>query len=319
MLDSDKLKKVAINRLLLFYLEDVILKNLWFVLLASLLTACSSSDNFVANAFRAENAQFTDAKNLTSQLRSPQVTSVTINSLPLQQLSLESSNRINITADSPIVNFPEGNSFVAALLVPKDLNKFTFVLESVVGRTVFVPHVIFLNESLVEVSRIDDFEYKTAGFLLIQKEMDAELTADIRYILIYSQDSDLDGRTEIFDAAREYELNKGNAVSDISFPRRYAKHSPIGKLNIRLKDVFFSAPVLIAGENPTKNKANKMTIKTIDAAPSILSDTENFYLQLISKAIKENNLSRAVMLVEEAERAGSKKAKIYYQQELDKR
>lgn len=292
-------------------LEDRILKKLWFVLLASLLAACSSSDNFVTNSWRAWDSQFTDIAKLNSQLRS-----VGIDSLPFQAVSLEGSNRINITANSPIVNFPEGNSFVAALLIPENINKFTFILESLIGRTVFVPHVIFLNENLQEVSRIDDFEYKPAGFLLMQKEFKVELTQDIRYILVYSQNGDLEGRTEIVDVAREYELKKGKELPESSYPKLYAKHSPIGNINVYFKDVFFSAQSIkqgLATEDTTMFKSAPLV-----KAPAILNDTEAFYLEQISKAIKEDNLVRAKSLVKEAERAGSTKAQSHYLKELGK-
>ena len=322
MLDSDKLEKAAVNRLLpLLRLEDRILKNLWLVLLASLLAACSSSDNFVTNSFRTWDTQFTDVAELTAQLRSPQVTAVPLNSLLFQMVSVERSNRVNITANSPIVNLPEGNSFVAALLLPERISQFTFVLESLVGRTVFVPHVIFLNENLQEVSRIDDAQYNAKGFLFMQKEFTVELTENIRYILVYSKDSDLEGRTEIVDVAREYELSKGKELPEQSFPKLYTKHSPIGNINISFKDVFFSAQIPTAGSVVDDTKQNKtMTLNTapIVEPPTILSDTEAFYLQQISKAIKEGNLSRAKSLVEEAERAGSIKAQSHYMKELKK-
>ncbi|MFT7053009.1 MAG: maltose operon protein, partial [Psychromonas sp.] len=214
MLDSDKLEKAAVNRLLLFYLKDGILKNLWFVLLASLLTACSASDNYVAHSFHTKDSQFTDVVKLTTKLRSPQVTSVAVNSLPFQMLSLKSDNHINITADSPVVNFPEGNSFVAALLAPENVNQFTFVLESTVGRTVFVPHVIFLNENLQEIARIDNAQFKNNKFFSIKKAFGGEQAQSIRYMLVYSKDSDLNGKTEVVNVAREYELDMGHDVSE---------------------------------------------------------------------------------------------------------
>lgn len=292
------------------------MKNLYIVLLAGFLVACSSGNDFeITNPFRTWDTQFTDVNDLTAQLRSDKIKPVPLNDLPFQIASLESSNRINITANSPIVNFPEGNSFVSALLIPDNVNKFTFILESHIGRTVFVPHVIFLNENLQEVSRVDDFEYKPAGFLLMQKEFKAELTPDIRYILIYSQDSDLEGRTEIVDVAREYELKKGKELPDSSYPKLYAKHSPIGNISVYFKDVFFSAQSIkqgLAAEDTTAFKSAPLV-----KAPAILNDTEAFYLEQISKAIKENNPSRALSLVEEAERAGSTKVRSHYEDKLE--
>jgi maltose operon protein len=297
-------------------------KKLWIVPLVSLLVACSSSNELViTNPFSTWDSQFTDVAQLSAELRSEQIKPVQLNNLPFQMASLDSNNKIDITADSPIVNFPEGNSFVAALLIPEHISTFTFALESKAGSTVFVPSVIFLDENMQQVARIDDAQFNAKGFFTIEKALTAAMTRASRYIVVYSKDSDLGGRSELVDVAREYELAKGKELSEYSFPKLYAKHSPIGKITVRFKDVFFSVKSLNTGlvtKNTRVNKTTMLETTPLGETPTILSDTEAFYLEQISKAIKENNLSRAVSLVEEAERAGSKKAKLHYTAELGK-
>ena len=281
------------------------MKNLWPLLFAGLLAACTTSADLAK-----------DASELSTQLRSTQVSPVPLNSLAFQMLSLESNNQIDITADSPIVDFSEGNSFAAALLLPEHMSGFTFTLESVIGLSVFVPSVVFLNENLQEVSRIDNAKLNAKKSYSIEKQFSAEMSQAIRYILVYSKDSALDGRTERPDPAREYELSRGKELSEQAYPKLYAKHSPIGNIIVSLEDVFYSAQAVNVGlvaEGSTVNKTAPLI-----TAPTILNDTEAFYLEQISKAIKENNLSRALSLVEEAERAGSTKAKSHYTAELEK-
>ena len=286
------------------------LKNLFCILLVGLLAACSSSDNFI---FRISDTQLDAAEKLTTQLRTEQIKSVSQNSLSFQMASLDSNNHIDITADSPVVKFLEGNSFVAPLFLPEHLDRFTFVLESAASRTVFVPSVIFLNENLEEVVSINNALFNSKGFFSIEKTFSGEIAQSIRYMLVYSKDSELNGRTEIVNVAREYELSKGKVVTEVSFPRLYVKHSPIGKLDIRFEDVFYSAE---ASTNSLDRKNSKQTSPT-DEKPVILSDTEDFYLQQISKALQEGNDSRAKLLVKEAQRAGSIKAQAYYMEELE--
>lgn len=298
------------------------MKKLCLVLLASLLVACSTSDNIVKDSLRTWEAQFVNEAKLTAQLRSEQTTPVALNELAFQRVSLDHSNRIDITADSPIVNFPEGNSFVAALFLPEHISRFTFVLESKAGSTVFVPSVIFLDENLQQVARIANAQFNDERFFSIEKAFSSEQAQAIRYILIYSKDSDLDGKSEVVNVAREYELKKGNAVSEIAFPKLYAKHSPIGRLKIRLEDVFYSAEAIHDGLPAEGSKQNK-TVKFITApivveTPTILSDTERFYLEQISKALQQGNDLRAKRLVEEAQRAGSTKAQAHYMEAREK-
>ena len=282
------------------------------MLLASLLVACSSSGNFVSDTSRAVKSQFADIDELTEQLRTPQVNPVPLNSLAFRMLSLEGTDRIDITADSPIVHFPEGNSFTAALLLPERMSSFTFSLDSITGRTVFVPSVLFLDKNFQEIARIDDVELNNKA-LSLQKNFTEEMANNARYVLVYTKDSVLDGKTALRDIAREYEEAKGNELSEIEYPRPYAKHSPIGNINVLIKDVYFSAETLnaIANETATNNAASSV------AAVVILSDTEAFYLEQISKALKEGNDSRALSLVEEAERAGSTKARSHYENQLE--
>jgi len=306
-----------------FLLEDIILKKLWFIPLLSLLVACTSSNDLVITSpFSKWDTQFTDVVQLTKQLRSGQVEPVPLNDLLFQMVSLDNNNKIDITANSPIVNFPEGNSFVATLLLPEHISRFNFTLESTAGRTVFVPSVIFLDENMREVDHIADAQFNAKGFFTIEKELTAEISEAIRYIVIYSKDSELDGKTELVDPAREYEFrSKGIELSEYSFPKLYAKHSPIGKMTVNLKDVFFRAQTKnsnIATHNALANKTTTLESPLVAEGPIILSDTEAFYLKQISKAIKENNLSRALTLVEEATRVGSTKARLHYMREIEK-
>jgi len=297
------------------------LNKLWLVILASLLAACSSSNKIATNTFRTSDTAISVAAELTTQLKTQQITPVRLSNLAFQMASLDSRNRIDITASSPVVRFPEGHSFVTALFLPEHITRFTFALESDASRTVFVPSVVFLNNDLQEVSRIDDAQFNGKGFYSIEKEFNTEKAQTIRYILVYSKNSDLDGRSELIDVAREYELSKGKVLPEHSFPKLYTKHSPIGTITVYFKDVFFSAQAInvrVDTEKAKPNKTNTIESIHIGAVPTILSDTEAFYLQMISKAVKEDNLSRAKNLVEEAERAGSKKAQSHYIEELEK-
>ncbi len=290
------------------------MKNLYLVLIAGLLSACSSSDNFVSDSFHPRDAQFTETAQLIAQLRSEQITAVALHELTFQKLSLDSSNHINITANSPVVNFPEGNAFVAALFLPEHIGQFTFVLESPVGRTVLVPSVVFLNENLQQVSRIDNAQFNKKGFFSIEKAFSSKEAQAIRYILVYSKNSELDGKTEVVDVAREYELSKGRVLPETT--KLYAQHSPIGRMNIRFKDVFFTAQSI--NQRPISDDTVSFKASPDVKAPTILSDTEAFYLQQISKALQQGNAVRAKRLVEEAQRAGSTKAQAHYMEALKK-
>ena len=248
---------------------------------------------------------------LTEHLRSPDVNTVSLDQVDFQRLSLEHNNRVDITDESPIMRFSEGNSYVAALLLPNNLSHFTFHLESPANATVFVPSVVFLDRHNQPVMEASDAQFTTNDTFLINETISKAQTALIRYALIYSKDSEFDGKTAMRDVAREYEQQKGKTLSEVSYPIPYAQHSPIGRLDVSLDQVFYHA-------EKTRDKMTELTTEKGSEASVILSDTEQFYLNQISKAIKEKDNERAIKLVQEAQRAGSTKAQSYYDQEMSR-
>jgi len=282
------------------------LKKLCLAFLTSLLAACSS-DHVVMDHVQT---QYSDVEKLTAQLRAPQAPPVSLDQIDFQKVSLDRNNRIDITIRSPIVSFPEGNSYIAALLLPEKMSRFTFNLVSYVGRTIFIPEVLFLDENRQEVMRINDPQFNYENNFTINQAISSEKAPRIRYVVIYSKDSVLDGKSEMRDIAREYEAAKGAVLSEGSYPKPYTKHSPIGSLDLNLEQVFLSAQNVESFNQ--ENQYKVMQAVSPAKTPVILSDTEAFYLEQIRKAVKAGDDLRAKSLVEEAERAGSTKANAYY-------
>jgi len=285
------------------------------VLLAtSLLGACASSNNRVANSLQTWDAAVSTTTELSTQLRSPQTVTIPLDQIAFQLATIDSVNNLKINTNSPIVSFPEGNSFVGGLFLPKHISRFTFALESDAGRTVFVPSVIFLNDNLQVLSRIDDVQFNSKGYFSFEKEFNADSAQGIRYIVVYSKDSELDGKSELIDIAREYELMKGKELPELSYPKLYSKHSPIGNVSVNLSEVYFNTQAI---NNELQVKQTTTAVSKSADMPTILADTEAFYLEQISNAIKADNGKRAMSLVEEAERAGSTKARAHYDSVLN--
>ncbi|MGY5451011.1 MalM family protein [Agarivorans sp. MS3-6] len=298
-----------------------------------LMSACSSSSDDkpleVTDPFRTWGAQFSDEAAIAENLKSSSVTPLLPTQLQYQLLVLDRTNRIDVTEQSPVVHFAEGNSYTAALLVPENMNQFTFHLESIVSRTVFVPTVVFYDESLKEILRIEETTLDPEGFLTMKMPISAELAGQTRYILVYSKATQYGGKTELIDPKTVYEEKNGGGLP-ATF-KYYSKHSPIGNLNIRFADVLFSStfassPIsqtnTVAADAKTSAVASTAVVGTAAVASSkdadMLSDTEDFYLEQISKAVAKDDLARALNLVEEAERAGSTKAQSHFMEQLKK-
>ncbi|MDO6764872.1 MalM family protein [Agarivorans sp. 1_MG-2023] len=313
-------------------------KVLTVVVACVLASACSSSSNDkpleVTDPFRTWGAQFADEAKIAANLQSSSVSPKLPSQLQYQLLSLDRTNRIDVTEKSPVVQFPEGNSYTAALLIPDDISQFTFHLDSLVARTVFVPTAIFYDQGLNEVLRVESTTLDPEGFLSMQQAITPEQAKQARYLLVYSKATEYGGKTELIDPKVVYEEKTGGGLP--SAFKYYSKHSPIGNLDVRFSEVLFSSSYVTSAEPkqnltpveaaPVKADAAAATaVATTTAvaankAPSadMLSDTESFYLDQISKAVAQDDLTRALNLVEEAERAGSTKAQSHFMQQLKK-
>lgn len=283
--------------------------------MASMLVACSSSANLKGDVNHSDETRAANEEKQIEQLRAEQAQAVSLDKLSYQMLSLEGSNRIDITPESPIVQFPDGKAYVAALFIPEQINRFKFVLESEAEKTVLVPSVLMLDEKMQQVAQLGDASFDAKGYFILEETFEANIADSIRYIIVYSKEKDLSGTTEVVNVAREYEIAKGNAVSDVAFPRLYAKHSPFGRVNIRLEDIFYSAKAIQNKARVQSPKPPSTVTPSAIEKPTILSDTEAFYLQQISKAVAQGDDVRAKNLVEEAERAGSVKVRTFYLEE----
>jgi len=301
------------------------------VVACGMLSACSGSGEQrpleVTDPFRTWGTQFVDEAKIADNLASGNVAVKQANQLQYQLLSVDRTNRIDVTEKSPVVAFPEGRSYTAALLIPENISQFTFHLDSIVSRTVFVPTVVFYDRALNEVLRVEETQLDREGFLSMEQELTPQQAQQARYILVYSKATEFGGKTELIDPKVVYEEKTGGGLPPAF--KYYSKHSPIGNLDIRLSNVMYSSSMVSVAGTQSNYQAVEATpvvaastVTTTAAQPSkaldveMLGDTEAFYLEQISKAVAKNDLSRALNLVEEAERAGSSKAQAHFMQQL---
>ncbi len=305
-------------------------KKLALVVVCGLLSACSNSGEQrpleVTDPFRTWGTQFVDEAKIAANLKSGNVSVKQANQLQYQLLSVDRTNRIDVTETSPVVAFPEGRSYTAALLIPDNISQFTFHLDSIVSRTVFVPTAVFYDQALNEVLRVEETELNQDGFLSMKQQLTPEQSQRARYILIYSKASEYGGKTELIDPKTVYEEKNGGGGLPPAF-KYYTKHSPIGNLDIRFSSVKYRSSQFGVVGTQSNNQAVAATPVVATAAATatatapaqqveMLNDTEAFYLQQISKAVAQDDLSRALNLVEEAERAGSSRAQTHFMQQL---
>ncbi|MNJ17082.1 maltose regulon periplasmic protein [compost metagenome] len=248
----------------------------------------------------------------------------------------EGETLLTIDGKQPSYQFDEGMSYLAAYRLPVNTGNLAITLASQVSKTVLVPKVVMLDAQF-KVTRVlgeSVFTYQPAhlldndrieGKVFVDRSMPGNPATET-YMVVYAPADELSGSTTILHPAKAFARANGTVEPDIKDP--VIPHSPWGLLQIKVVDmakgqgleaVFkpeYSDKVAMSQAKPatTAVAATAATTAAVAAtpstpAPAMLSETETFYSSQIEKAVKAGDIDKAMQLVNEAERAGSTKAK----------
>ena len=248
----------------------------------------------------------------------------------------EGETLLAIDGKQPSYQFDEGMSYFAAYRLPVNTGNLAITLASQVSKTVLIPQVIMLDAQF-KVTRVlgeSVFSYQPAhlldndrieGKVFVDRSMPGNPATET-YMVVYAPADELSGSTTILHPAKAFARANGTVEPDIKDP--VIPHSPWGLLQIKVVDmakgqgleaVFkpeYSDKVAMSQAKPatTAVAATAATTAAVAAtpstpAPAMLSETETFYSSQIEKAVKAGDIDKAMQLVNEAERAGSTKAK----------
>jgi len=244
-----------------------------------------------------------------------------------------------IDAASPVYRFAEGNSYFAAYRLPTHSGDLRITLEGIMDRTLFNPRVLLLD-SRFQITRSMGPEVFTfePGSLMGGNSVSGTFTVDRSqvgnpnnesYLLVYTDASRLNETIAVPSDATQ--MAKAKAVADYGIKDAQIPHSPWGVIRYSVTDLSggeeggnFYKPAHTPGaagtdqlraevEAPQPEVApHKLAVEpmsAVTATPAMLSETEAFYQSQIEKAVKAGDIDKAMKLVNEAERAGSTKAK----------
>ncbi|MGU5728758.1 MalM family protein [Aeromonas jandaei] len=250
---------------------------------------------------------------------------------------------IAIDGSSPAFNFPEGKSYYAAFKLPTNSGDLKITVAGLIDKTLFNPTVLMLDSQFKPTRTIGSeiITYKPAR-LLDGDRVEGVFTIDRSYVgnpnnetymVIYTTQATLSRTTQAMSPSKM--MAKSLSVQDYGAKDPLIPHSAWGVVSIDVEDMSstklgdnFYKPVYQEAINantpivdPTPNKlvvpaaaATAAAVATSAAvpakpAPAMLSETEAFYQSQIEKAVKAGDIDKAMQLVNEAERAGSTKAK----------
>lgn len=312
------------------------------ILCSTLMTACASLEATVAPTQEFKSILDSRASAL-QQLGSATVCCTSINELQYQPLAAEQKRVVAIDGSSPAFNFPEGKSYYAAFKLPTNSGDLKITVAGLIDKTLFNPTVLLLDAQFKPTRTIgaDIITYKPAR-MLDGDRVEGVFTIDRSYVgnpnnetymVIYTTQATLSQTTQAMSPSKM--MAKSLSVQDYGAKDPLIPHSAWGVVKIDVEDMSASAlgdnfykPVYqeaIDANTPIVDTTpNKLVVPVATAAtaatsvagatvakpaPAMLSETEAFYQSQIEKAVKAGDIDKAMKLVNEAERAGSTKAK----------
>ncbi|MCX0498490.1 maltose operon protein MalM [Erwinia billingiae] len=286
----------------------------------NLLSLCLSL-SLLAAAPAVVNAAQNDANT------APAIASQTLRNLSWTPLVPPVTQDVTLGMSSAQINQGQIQGAVAAFALPADRGSLEITLTSIAtGKTVYAPNVLVLDEQMRPAAFYPSsyFPYEKPGIVSSDRlEGTLKLTPALGqkqiYLLVYTTRNDLDATTQMVNPAKAYAAGVGNAVPDIPDP--VARHTPTGTLSLKVTAEQKAGNVMIGQIFPSSAPAEAAPVvvgstQAPAAAPApakpsepMLDDSDAWFNESIKKAVKAGDVDKALKLLDEAERLGSKTAR----------
>lgn len=253
----------------------------------------------------------------------PQVFSSDLSNVNWNTIIPDAKKEFKIDSSSAL-NTSTIKSNIAGIVLPADRGTLDIKLTSIIEEgMVFIPNILVLDENMnpAALYASNHFKYEQAGILSDNRvEGKIKITPAIGqkqiYLLIYTTAEDLNNTTTMIAPAKAFAAGTGNAIPNIPDP--IAQHSLNGRIIVEVASQNQSNDNIIVGlpifnkdknvtniELPSTNQINR----NVPASSQILDETSNYFDENIKSAVSKGDINKALQLLEEAERLGSKTAR----------
>ncbi|MGG7445874.1 maltose operon protein MalM [Kosakonia oryzendophytica] len=241
----------------------------------------------------------------------------------------------DVSAAGQTLNVAGISGPVMAYSVPANIGELNITLTSKVSNeSVYAPNVLVLDQNFTPAAFFPShfFTYQEPGVMSDNRlEGTMKLTPALGqqklYLLVFTTQKDLQQTTQMVDPAKAYAKGNGNAVPDIPDP--IARHGVTGSLAVKASTSSSSSilvgplfgssgpgPVTVGNTAAPAYSAQPAPAAAPVAAPApavksepMLNDTESYFNQAIKQAVAKGDVDKALKLLDEAERLGSKTAR----------
>ncbi len=221
--------------------------------------------------------------------------------LPYVQLGNDPQYTFEINKYTQKLTTDEIDSPVIGLLLPEDKSKIKITVISKLGKRLFAPSIIFLDEHFQQIGEVSfqDFQYQRplinqGNEMLKVLSFDGLDSQNYTYMLIYTAKKDITDVTFIVHHKRlEAELRGEElAINDVK-----VRHSVYGHIVLNVETILTSKGIVLTPHyedlKPVKNYQHYDELKPI----------KNYFSE-IKKLIENDDIDRALILRDEAKKRG---------------
>lgn len=254
-------------------------KTITTLLLATGLIGCSTP----------RDGAVTIDQNIEASLSESSICCVSYKEFVWTQLDKSESIKFKVDSSSPIWDFPEGKSHFASFAFSEQSRLVELVLSShMLDKRVFAPKVVTLDSdfNVVDEYKLDEF-YTYYSDALSPNRYEKKLSIDATktpYIVVYTDKNQIGNTIQIPHPAKVRAMNSGDPlplVTDLTFT-----HSYTGEFELKLDTLSLN--------NISARKAVEKR------AVQVQPESKMYYTNAIKQAVKENNIPKALSLLDEA-------------------
>lgn len=276
-------------------------KTILTMILGSQLTACSTTPS-VTPAADVELIPYAD------------VCCTQLSLLPFIKLAADETLDFSMNSDTDAAAFQDGNSYFSAFEFADRSAIVTVHISSYMAdRKVFAPKMILLDEhlNLVDSTTLDQFDIKTSD-AFNQTQYSADFKIDTRktpYFVIYTPEEYLGKEIIVEHPARTRAKELGEVMPMVTDPHYVHSHS--GHISVAVKTMSFQSAKRKASSTLVAPAGDPLNVPTVNKEPVVTEvqpETVSFYSSAIQKAVAENNIPKALALLDEAKALGVKGA-----------
>ncbi len=266
-----------------------------------------------------------------SSSAAPSLTTEQLQTIHWQPTTIGQTQEFDLNSAGQTATFTDASGKVLALQLPADHGALTIRVRSLIeGKQVFAPNVLVLDQQQRPAAFYpsSQFSYQPAS-LLTGDRLESTLKLSPApgqksiYLLVYTTPRDLQQQTVLQGASKAYAKATGNQPPDIPDP--VAQHANSGQLSLKISAERTNDTISI-GNNDTTAIATPLTAASTPATAektattvALLPATENYFNQQIRQALKADDLSQALTLLQEAERLGSNSARVTFMDNVQTR